>query len=57
MLLVEVLLELWELVHVPVLFTQSFAGVTEFALRRSISAPTEPRCATITPLKNRNGQY
>lgn len=48
MLLVEVLLKLWELIKVPVLFTQSLTGVAEFALRWPISTATETGRATIS---------
>lgn len=49
-LLVEVLLKLWELIHVPVFFTQPFTWVAKFPLGGSTPTATtasKTRCTSI----------
>lgn len=41
MLLVEILLEFWELIQVPVFLTQSFPGIPKLPLRRPTSTSSE----------------
>lgn len=56
MLLVEVFLKFRELVQVPVLFSQSFAGITELSSSTATtsSATTEPGRSTAIAAENKS---